>query len=55
MSRPSMSVPNQYSSEGGRVRLAGASAVGSTVHRIGAATATNTISASSTPPITTVG
>ena len=32
-SRPSMSVPNQYSAEGSRVRFAGASAVGSTVQR----------------------
>ena len=55
MSRPSASVPNQLTAEGSRVRLAGASAVGSTVHNHGAATAMNRISSSSTPPITMVG
>src|SRR4051794_19568231 len=49
-----MSVPNQYSADGSRVRRAGASAVGSTVARYGAATATKMISTSSMPPITIV-
>ena len=44
-----MSVPNQYSSDGGRVRFAGASAVGSTVARNGAKIAISTINADHRP------
>src|SRR6476469_9896314 len=50
-----MSVPNQYSAEGSRVRRDVLSVVGSTVHRYGASTAINTIRISSAPPIATVG
>ena len=39
-----MSVPNQYSADGSRVRREVVSAVGSTVHRYGASTAISTIS-----------
>ena len=50
-----MSVPNQYVAEGSRVRLAGASAVGSTVPRYGAKIAMKTMAPSSTPPMTMAG
>ena len=46
MSRPSMSVPNQFCAPGGRVRRAVAIAVGSTVQRYGAKIAAKTITAS---------
>jgi len=55
MSRPSASVPNQKSAEGGRVRLAGASAVGSTVPSQGAKIPIRTRQSNNAPPIATVG
>ena len=55
MSRPSMSLPNQKSADGARVRLAGASAVGSTVPSQGAKIPINTRQSSKAPPIATVG
>ena len=54
-SRPSMSVPNQYCSLGKRVRLAGASAVGSTVPSQGAKMAMLMMIATSNPPTAMVG
>ncbi len=54
-SRPSMSVPNQYSADGSRVRFAGASAVGSTVPSQGARMAIRIMTSSSAPPTTMVG
>src|SRR5438309_3725336 len=50
-----MSVPNQYSSEGARVRREVLSAVGSTVHRYGASIAISSIRISSAAPIAMVG
>ena len=50
-----MSVPNQYSAEGSRVRREVLSVVGSTVHRYGASTAISTITISSAAPMATVG
>src|SRR5512135_378459 len=50
-----MSVPNQYSSPGGRRRRIGDSACGSIVPRYPAKTATSTISKSTTAPAMAVG
>src|SRR5215218_7403214 len=50
-----MSLPNQYSAEGSRVRRAGASAVGSTVPSSGAKTAIATMTSSRNPPMAMVG
>src|SRR5438552_8602515 len=55
MSRPSMSVPNQYNAEGSRVRREVLSVVGSTVQRYGASTAISTITISNAAPIAIVG
>src|ERR1041384_1968203 len=50
-----MSVPNQYSAEGSRVRREGFSVVGSTVHRYAPSPAISPIRISSAAPIATVG
>ncbi len=50
-----MSVPNQYCADGSRVRLAGASAVGSTVPSQGARIAIRIMTSSNAPPSTMVG
>src|SRR4051812_38203106 len=55
MSRPSMSVPNQYAADGSRVRRCVASVVGSTVHRYGASNAISSMSATSAPPTAIAG
>ena len=55
MSRPSMSVPNQYAADGSRVRRCVASVVGSTVHRYGASNAISSMSATSAPPMAIAG
>src|SRR6185295_7377020 len=54
-SRPSMSVPNQCSLEGGLRRWAGESTCGSTVPSHGASNAIKSMSASTIPPRMAVG